>query len=132
MPYAPWFTRVIGHVIDVLVPAPFIIAAELLAGDSGQRVLYACLIAAGVLLSVYNRIYLAGKTGQSWGRRAVGIRLVGDRTSQPIGFARTLLREFAHLLNTFTLYIGYLFPLWTGKRQTLADMATRTVVVTAR
>ncbi len=40
------------------------------------------------------------------------------------------MRDLAHFLDGITANIGYLFPLWTAKRQTFADMAVKTVVVT--
>ncbi len=37
----------------------------------------------------------------------------------------------AHFVDFITCFIGYLFPLWDDKRQTLADKIMRTVVVPA-
>ena len=39
-------------------------------------------------------------------------RVVSEKTWQPIGFIRSLLRQLAHALDTFLCYIGYLLPLW--------------------
>ena len=129
MRYAHWIRRVVGHVIDVAVPAPFFIIAAFMENAADRRPAYAGLIALGLLISAYNRLYLAGTTGQSWGRRAVGVRLVGARTGEPVGFIKALFREIAHLLDSLTLNLGYLLPLWTSKRQTIADMVARTVVL---
>ncbi len=129
MNYATWFARVGGYVTDMLVPAPLFIVAAIVDDRSGRSVPYVVLVAAGFLVSAYNRWYRAGKTGQSWGRQVTGIRLVGERTGQPVGVARAALRDVTHLLDSLPLCIGYLFPLWTRKRQTIADMVVGTVVL---
>jgi uncharacterized RDD family membrane protein YckC len=80
-------------------------------------------------VQIYNRYILAGKTGQSWGRKALGIRLVGEQTGQPIGGWTASVRGFWHFADSLTCYIGWLFPLWDAKRQTIADKIMKTVVV---
>jgi len=80
---------------------------------------------------IYNRCILAGRTGQSWGKRVVGIHLLGEQTGRPIGGGLAFGRELAHVLDGF-LYIGYLWPLWYAKRQTFADKVCGTVGTTRR
>lgn len=77
----------------------------------------------------YNRWYLAGKTGQSYGKWVVGIRLIGEPTSEPIGRSDAFFRDIVHGVDTAALYIGWLLPLWDAKRQTFADRVMNTVVV---
>lgn len=129
MNYATWFARVGGYVIDSLVPAPLFLLAGIVDNGYGRSAPYIVLVAAGFLLNAYNRWYRAGKMGQSWGRQVVGIRLLMERTGQPVGVARAALRDVTHLLDSLPVYIGYLFPLWTRKKQTIADMVMRTVVM---
>jgi len=76
---------------------------------------------------VYNRWYLGGQ-GQSFGKRALGLTLVAESTGQPIGMAKAFLRDLAHIVDGLICYIGYLFPLWDQKRQTIADKIMTTVV----
>src|SRR5919112_3557289 len=85
--YAPWLSRVGSYLIDGLVTAPFAVLAVLFGrgtdAETGQptiTALYWVFLLLGFALSGYNRWYLGGKTGQSWGRKAVGIRLVGEQT----------------------------------------------------
>jgi uncharacterized RDD family membrane protein YckC len=59
----------------------------------------------------------------------VGIRLVGERTGQPIGPRMAVVRDVAHLIDDLSLYIGYLIPLWDAERQTIGDKVVRSVVV---
>ena len=58
----------------------------------------------------------------------MGIKLVEERTGQPIGAGMCFVRDLAHILDGF-FYLGYLWPLWDNKRQTFADKILTTVVV---
>ena len=71
----------------------------------------------------------SSRTGQAWGRKALGIRLVGQATGQPIGAGAAFVRDLAHVVDSIICGIGYLFPLWDAQRQTLADKVCKTVVV---
>lgn len=138
MNYANWITRVGAYLIDALVVLPFVALALILdrptvdattGQTSGGGALYWIFILLGVLASGYNRWWLAGKTGQSWGKKALSIWLFNDGTQQPIGAGKAFLRDLAHIIDSLICYIGYLFPLWDAKRQTLADKIVHTVVV---
>ncbi|WP_197695985.1 RDD family protein, partial [Mycobacterium sp. E1715] len=48
-------------------------------------------------------------------------------TGQPIGFGMSVVRSLAHFVDAIICFIGFLFPLWDSKRQTLADKIMTTV-----
>ena len=131
--YANWFQRAGAIIIDMLcyMALPFLglLISSLFSDDSAFVYIYAPLLVAGIVLNGYNRWFLAGKTGQSWGRRALGIRLVSQRTGQPIGAGMAFVRELAHFLDSVVLYIGWLWPAFDSERQTFADKVTGTIVV---
>ena len=79
--------------------------------------------------SLWNFGYRQGKTGSSIGKSVLKFRVISEVTGQPIGFGMSLVRQFAHLVDGAICYIGYLFPLWDAKRQTLADKIMSTVCV---
>ena len=54
-------------------------------------------------------------------------KVVSERDGEPIGFGLSIVRYFAHFLDAIILGIGYLLPLLTAKRQTIADMIMDTV-----
>jgi hypothetical protein len=54
--------------------------------------------------------------------------LVAEATGQPIGTGKAFLRDVCHILDTLACYVGWLFPIWDAKRQTLADKLMTTVV----
>ncbi len=93
------------------------------------------LVLVGTLLyvaafgwSIYNRWFLAGRTGQTIGKRVARTWLVSQTTGRPVGPLDAFLRDLLHVLDGFG-YIGYLWPLWDEERQTLADKIAQTVVV---
>jgi uncharacterized RDD family membrane protein YckC len=76
---------------------------------------------------VWNYGYRQGTTGSSIGKSLLKFKVVSENTGEPIGFGLSVLRQIAHGVDAVILHIGYLFPLWTAKRQTLADMIMATV-----
>ncbi len=144
--YASWHKRVRARLIDqfptylglIICGASYLILiVQLARSDStvdfegGAAV--AMIIGLGVLLAgigwtAYNRWIIAGRTGQSWGKRATKIRLIGEETNAPIGAMNAFIRDLVHILDALTL-VGYLWPLWHERKQTFADQVMRTVVV---
>ena len=78
---------------------------------------------------VWNYGYRQGKTGSTLGKTVLKFRVVDERTGQPIGFGRSVLRQFAHVVDAIICYVGFLFPLWDASRQTIADKMMKTVCV---
>jgi uncharacterized RDD family membrane protein YckC len=133
--YATWIQRVGAYLVDGLCAAPFYILAVIFGrstGDDGLthiNALYFVFYLLGLVLNGYNRWYLGGKTGQSWGKKALGLHLVGEQTGQPIGPGMAFVRDLAHIVDAIICYIGFLFPLWDAKKQTLADKIVKTLVI---
>ena len=85
---------------------------------------------AGLGWTIYNRWLVAGRTGQSLGKRVTKAKLVGELTHAPIGPMNAFVRDLVHILDGMA-YVGFLWPLWDDNRQTFADKIVRTVVVNA-
>ena len=85
------------------------------------------LLLAALVWQIYNRCIVAGRTGQSLGKRVLKIKLVSEATGQPIGALNAFVRDLLHILDGIG-YIGYLWPLWDDKCQTFADKLMKTVV----
>ena len=142
---AGWGSRVAGALIDALIVAiPLAVTMPIFfgvvaasgqdAGGGTQAVAWLIYLAGFALalgLSIYNSVILQGRTGQTWGKRVVKLRLVKEATGQPVGAGMAFLRQLAHVLDGF-FYIGYLWPLWDAKRQTFADKVCQTVVLSER
>jgi uncharacterized RDD family membrane protein YckC len=83
----------------------------------------------------FNSIFLQGMTGQSIGKKVLGMQLVrgvvSDQNGKSLvrpGVLWTLIRFVSHALDTIC-YIGFFAPLWTRRRQTFADMIANTAVL---
>jgi uncharacterized RDD family membrane protein YckC len=126
VPYANWGQRAGGYLIDVV---PVAILAWI--GVSISLTVYLLFVLVGLVYTGYNRWYLGGTTGQSFGKRALSLRLISEQTGQPIGPLMAFVRDICHILDTLACYVGWLFPLWDAKRQTFADKILNTIVIPA-
>ena len=128
--YAGWGSRVGAYLVDYVITAPLGILGSVLGQSNGKlNALYYIFLLLNLGLVVYNRYIQQGKTGQTWGKRALGIRLVSEETGQPIGGLMCFVRDIAHILDALPCLIGYLWPLWDAKKQTFADKLLKTVVI---
>ena len=82
---------------------------------------------AALAFALWNYGARQGITGSSIGKAALKFKVVSERTGEPIGFGLSIVRQLAHIVDAVICYIGYLFPLWDAKRQTLADKIMTTV-----
>jgi len=101
-----------------------------LAAGVVPMIVGSAIMLLGLGWTIYNRWLVAGRTGQSLGKRVTRITLVSEVTDAPIGPINAFVRDLVHILDGMA-YVGYLWPLWDDKRQTLADKIVRTIVVTA-
>jgi uncharacterized RDD family membrane protein YckC len=140
VPYAGWLNRVGSYLIDAVISGIPSIVAQLFfngsrrsdGGYSAGRILIATVFwLVSLLIVIYNRWILAGRTGQSWGKRVMKTKLIGVETGQPIGVLKAFLRDICHILDDLCgiFPLGFLWPLWDRMRQTFADKIMRTVVV---
>ena len=90
------------------------------------------VVLGGIGFAGWNLGYQQGLTGQSLGKSMMKIKIVAEDTGLPTGVGPSLLRLLAHGIDGFICCIGYLFPLWDAKRQTLADKIMSTVCVSTR
>ncbi|WP_245906728.1 RDD family protein [Mycolicibacterium palauense] len=151
--YTPWITRVVASLIDgvaVLILAAIGFGIAIATGDnvctdqSGRYgsgvacssefsatgvIALVLLDLAALAFVVWNYGYRQGTTGSSIGKSVMKFKVVSEKTWQPIGFGLSIVRQVAHIVDTLFCYIGYLFPLWDAKRQTLADKIMSTVCI---
>jgi uncharacterized RDD family membrane protein YckC len=127
-PLADWPKRALGGLIDYVAAGIVIsIVGSLLSNVSSGL---GSLI--NVVLSVGWMVYLgykSGTTGVTFGRSIAKTKLISEATGQPIGVGNGIIRQLAHIVDSIICYIGWLFPLWDAKKQTIADKLMKTVVV---
>jgi uncharacterized RDD family membrane protein YckC len=119
---ATWIYRVGGRVIDGLVVG---VPAAIIGLVLGSRVIENILSIVGLVVIGY----LNGATGQTPGKRVVGLRLIREQDGQVLGAGMGIVREIAHFVDSIACLIGWLWPLWDRKRQTFADKICSSVVV---
>lgn len=148
--YTPWLDRVLAFVIDqvpvvVVYVIGYLVIMGILVGASGSSsdgeistgagvtamLLFFLLSLVPFAYAVWNLGYRQGTTGQSIGKKFMKFKVVSEQTGLPIGFFMSLVRQLAHIVDGLICYVGYLFPLWDQKRQTLADKIMSTVCVPA-
>jgi uncharacterized RDD family membrane protein YckC len=92
----------------------------------GVTVMWGAVL-VGLIYLVWNYGYRQGVGGSSIGKSVLKFKVVSENTGQPIGSGMSVLRQICHVVDAVPFYLGYLFPLWTDKRQTLADKIMATV-----
>ena len=74
--------------------------------------------------------WLPGLTGQSPGKRVIGLRVVSGEDGEVLGGAKHLVRTLiGGFLNGLVCYVGWLWPLFDKQRQTWADKLVTSQVV---
>ena len=137
---AYWPQRVAAYLIDNLIALiPAFLAVLLFSGSSpgetanaGAALVAFLLYLVSLGIWIYNRAIQAGRTGQSWGKQVLNLRLVRMADGQPMGGGMAFLRDLLHILDGLVclLCIGFLWPLWDARRQTLfGDKIMNTVVL---
>ncbi|MGW7420002.1 RDD family protein [Streptomyces sp. NPDC054813] len=124
-PYANWGQRFLGTLVDGLV---FLVPYILVIVGKDTPALAAIGGLALLGLAIWQLIQ-EGRTGQTVGKKALGIRLVKEATGQPIGVGMAFVRRIAHFLDSLACYLGWLWPAWDAKRQTFADKVCGTIVI---
>jgi Mce-associated membrane protein len=128
---ARWHIRATALLVDVL-PGLAVMATMVLvwlAVPLRSTWWWICVVvlAGATLLTMVNRVVLPAISGWSLGRALVGIDVVrADGTA--VGVGRLLCRDLAHLLDTLSVFVGWLWPLWDPRRRTFADLLLRTEV----
>ena len=111
--YANWGQRFLSRLLDTLLYA----------------VPYALVIAGATIALFIWQVIQEGRTGQTVGKKAVGIRTLKEDTGQPLGGGMAFVRQLAHILDGLPCYLGYLWPAWDAKRQCFADKVCGSIVI---
>jgi len=149
-PLASWGTRAAAWLIDLLILAVPVVVLTLVVVAGAASNESAVWASVGLTFLVYLVVAVlyapllmmrdGEHNGQTWGKQALGIRVVRN-TGQPMGFGWSALREivvksflFGWLgswLFGLPLILDYLWPLWDDENRALHDMIVSTHVVQA-
>ena len=124
-PRAGFWQRFGAVILDGLVLLIPSIIVVVLVGSGSAANLITTLI--GLAYYVY---FEGGPTGQTVGKKALGIRVYDFRGGGgPIGYGRALVRSLVKYVSGIVLLLGYLWMLWDKEKQTWHDKAAGSVVV---
>ena len=132
---ADWPQRAIGIIIDwaflvVIWIVGYIIVVILSQISGALGALFFLVLWLFELVSWLYMGYLVGTNGRSPGMAIMGLKCIADESGQIIGGGTGVIRSICHIVDSIICYIGWLFPLWDVKRQTIADKIMKTVVLT--
>ena len=83
-----------------------------------------------ILLGLAYYTYFEGSgSGQTPGKKLLGIRVIDFGAGGSIGYGRAFVRQLARILSGALCYLGYLWMLWDKEKQTWHDKIATTVVV---
>jgi uncharacterized RDD family membrane protein YckC len=123
-PRAGFWRRFAAYFLDGLVLVVPSIIVVVILGNTAIANLITTLIALA-----YFVYFEGGPTGQTLGKKALGIRVLDLRAGGPIGYGRAVLRFIVRYISAIVFLLGYLWMLWDREKQTWHDKAAGSVVV---
>lgn len=153
-PYASWGARLGAYLLDGLIGVavaivPFTIGIIIIVTTSTTStdvngyttttgvdplgflflaIAYVMLIA----FAIWNYVFRQGRTGQTLGKKIVGIQVVRDENGRFLGAGTAFLRLIMSSILGGVCCLGwfnFLWPLWDDKRQTWHDKIVGSVVI---
>jgi uncharacterized RDD family membrane protein YckC len=122
-PRAGFWRRFAAAFLDGLILGVIgFIGGVILGSDNAANV-------AGLLLGIAYYTYLEGSTGQTLGKKALGIRVIDLKGGGSIGYGRAFIRYIGRFVSGIVLLLGYLWMLWDKEKQTWHDKFANSVVV---
>lgn len=134
-PLAHWGLRVGATLLDGLIiagPMYALLFIGIAMSDDASSSAPGIVLAIGYLYALgmgIFQLYKEGATGQTIGKKVLGISVRREADGNVLGFGMAFVRKLAHFLDSVSCYIGYLWPLWDEKKQTFADKVCSTVVI---
>jgi uncharacterized RDD family membrane protein YckC len=121
-PRAGFWRRFAAAFLDgILIGIPTTIIARVI-GPGGSAI--------GIAIAIAYFSYLEGSpSGQTVGKRVLGIRVIDFRGGGEIGYARAFIRYIGRYVSAIPLLLGYFWMLWDGERQCWHDKFANDVVV---
>jgi uncharacterized RDD family membrane protein YckC len=117
--------RLAAALVDgVILGVAYLILVAILGRSLGYVV--ALIVGLG-----YYTYFEGGPSGQTPGKRALGIRVYdfGGGSTNGIGYGRGLIRYIGRIISSIPCALGYLWMLWDKEKQTWHDKIASTVVV---
>lgn len=121
-PRASFFRRLGATIIDWILVSIVAVPLELAVRRGGFVI--------GLAIAIVYFGYLEGsQSGQTVGKRALGIRVIDFQSGGPIGFGRAVIRYAGRYVSGIPCFLGYFWMLWDRERQCWHDKFANDVVV---
>jgi|SRR6266545_4797345 len=121
-PRASFGRRFVAYLVDYIVTGIVYVILYVISKPLGY--------ALGVVFSLAYFTYLEGSpSGQTVGKKALGIRVIDFGTGGPIGYGRGFIRWISRILSTIPCLLGYFWMLWDKEKQTWHDKLASSIVV---
>lgn len=122
--YGGFWIRFLAVFLDgLIVGLPMSIIFGAISLSIGTNISY-----IGSLLMVVYIIYFEGTTGQTLGKKIVGVKVIGY-DGNTIGIPMAILRYIGKIVSTIILMIGYIMAAFDSKKQALHDRIAKTYVI---
>lgn len=89
------------------------------------------VMAVGIVIVAIIYLWALARSGQTWGRKIVGIKVVRTDDGQAPGWGKAIGRTLFSYISAWVFYLGYLWMLWDDQNQTWHDKVAGTYVVRA-
>ncbi len=151
IPFAGWWSRVGAYLLDsvfgfAIAIVPFIIGAVILGStsttttdadgytsvDAGNPLGYVFLVLGYLAIfgfQIWNAVFRQGRTGQTLGKKIVGIQVVRADSGAVLGAGTAFLRWLMFVIVGGICFLDYLWPLWDDKNQSWHDKIAGSVVL---
>jgi len=130
--FASFGRRFMASLIDgfILMVVVYLLAAiaEVLATDSMGEVFLTFSNLLTLVSGFGYYTYFHARSGQTPGKKAMGIRVVSTDGS-PLTIGKSALRSFGYWISALFLYVGFLWMLWDQDSQTWHDKMAGTYVI---
>lgn len=118
--YAGFWRRFGALIIDVVIVGLISVVFRVISLDS---------VGVSILLAVlYQPFFESSELQGTPGKALLDMRIT-DMNGQRISFKKAIIRYFVRILSIWIACIGFLFMLFTEKKQTMHDLAAKTLVV---
>src|SRR3954468_14098503 len=122
-PRSGFWQRVGAAILDALVLAvPSIILFVIFKNGAVYQLL------STVISLAYFTYFEGGATGQTLGKKALGIRVYDFGEGGAIGYGRGFLRQIGKYISALVFFLGYFWMLWDKEKQCWQDKIAGTVV----
>lgn len=128
--YGGFFERLIAYIVDAIIIS--VVASVLYSPgfltESGALDALSGLL--GFVWTVGYPIYFWANTGQTIGKKLLGLKVVGpDGGTGGIGYGPAVMRLIGYFVSGFVFYLGFLWIIWDSTKQGWHDKIANTHVI---